>query len=161
MAAHARKTPRGAIYDGAAVTVTNDAGVFRGGSAIDPSKSGSAPDSKDSVSDETERHLRCRTCGAKVADPRSVFSPSDGRVRHVFANPSGKVYEILTLRVADGVVLHGPPTLEFTWFPGHAWRIASCARCASHLGWSFESLTPNATPPSFFGLLTSELVEGP
>jgi cereblon len=111
--------------------------------------------------DETERHLRCRTCGAKIADPRSVFAASDGRVRHVFANPSGRVFEILTLLVAEGLILYGPATLEFTWFPGHSWRVALCAHCGAHLGWRFEAASQGATPPAFYGLLTSELVEGP
>jgi hypothetical protein len=143
------------------MTVTHEPRLARGDSAPAPQASDPSSDSDAAARDETERHLRCRSCGAKVADPRSLFAASEGRVRHVFANPSGKVYEILTLLVAKGLLLYGSPTLEFTWFPGHAWRVALCAQCGTHLGWSFEAASQSATPPSFFGLLTSELVEDP
>jgi hypothetical protein len=135
--------------------------VARGDSAPAPRTSGPSANADAAARDETERHLRCRSCGAKVADPGSLFAATDGRVRHVFANPSGKVFEILTLLVAKGLVLYGPPSLEFTWFPGHAWRVALCAQCGTHLGWSFEAASEGVTPPLFFGLLTSELVEDP
>ena len=86
------------------MTVTFDERVFRGESAS-PNAGGSAPDSDAALRDETERRLRCRTCGANIADPASVFAAAEGRVRHVFANPSGKVYEILTVSVAVLVLL--------------------------------------------------------
>jgi hypothetical protein len=36
------------------------------------------------------------------------------------------------------VLVHGRPTSRDSWFPGYAWRIVSCARCYSHLGWKFK-----------------------
>lgn len=74
----------------------------------------------------------------------------------VFANPHGRVFEIVTLRHARGWVRVGPPTGEYSWFAGYAWSVIVCAGCATHLGWLFEGA---GQPPEFFGLLRAEIVE--
>lgn len=104
-----------------------------------------------------EKLIRCAVCAARVSDSSAIFSPTGGPSRRVFANPSGQVFEILTVRWALGLVV-GEPTLEFTWFPGYAWRGLSCAGCARHLGWRFDGREPGQ---EFFGLITDTIVEGP
>jgi hypothetical protein len=52
------------------------------------------------------------------------------------------VHQTMTFRSLEynehNVVVHGRPTTRDSWFPGYAWRIVSCARCYSHLGWKFK-----------------------
>ena len=105
----------------------------------------------------TEKTIRCAACAAHVSDASAIFSPTGGPSRRLFANPSGQVFEILTLRWAHGHAV-GERTLEFTWFPGFAWRGLLCAGCARHLGWRFDSTTGGE---DFCGLITSTIVEGP
>ena len=44
------------------------------------------------------------------------------------------------------------PTLEHTWFPGHAWSFCLCGRCRMHLGWYY------AGPNHFAGLIRDRIV---
>jgi ribosomal protein S27E len=107
----------------------------------------------------TGPRIRCRGCGAVLSEPRNIFSPAGSSARSVFANPAGRVFEVLCLREATSVVPWGEPTLEHTWFSGYAWRPVTCASCGSHLGWCFDAMG-GALPVRFFGLITSEVVEG-
>jgi hypothetical protein len=47
----------------------------------------------------------------------------------------------------------GPPSLEFTWFAGHSWRITICAGCLTHIGWFFSA----SGGQGFFGLIPDKL----
>lgn len=31
-------------------------------------------------------------------------------------------------------------SITYTWFPGFAWKVCLCPKCASHLGWMFEPI---------------------
>jgi len=78
--------------------------------------------------------------------------------RSVFANPAGRVFEVLSVRHAAAVVLWGEPTLEHTWFSGYAWRPITCSVCGRHLGWCFDAVA-DAEPARFYSFITSEVVE--
>ena len=80
-------------------------------------------------------------------------------VSHVFSNPYGRLHEIITVRRAQGLLVAGPPTEEFTWFSGYAWEVAYCVVCHAHLGWKFTSAQDSRDPPTFFGLLRGEVIE--
>jgi len=80
----------------------------------------------------------------------------NGRDRHAFVNPAGLVFEIVCFRTAPGCRRAGAPTAEWTWFPGYAWRLAVCGRCAVHLGWAYQG-----TADAFFGLIPDRLVNDP
>ena len=60
-----------------------------------------------------------------------------GSHTHTFFNPAGIVFELGCFQGAPGCLVVGEPSFEFTWFPGHTWRIALCRQCQMHLGWLF------------------------
>ncbi len=82
--------------------------------------------------------IRCVACRETVTEERYRISVRDSHV-HVFTNPYGIVFEIGCFELAPGCRLVGPPSDEFTWFPGFSWQIAVCSGCENHLGWRFTS----------------------
>ena len=85
----------------------------------------------------TEAWLRCTACGHAIARPASRMSV-DGKHVHSFVNPAGLAFTIACLADAPGCEASGQESTFFTWFPGHAWRIALCGGCGAHVGWSFR-----------------------
>jgi len=110
-----------------------------------------APRSADEDATRSERILRCRACEAAIAsiDDRIEIA---GAHAHTFVNPHGHVFEIGCFARADGCTTLGPASAFFSWFPGYAWRVAVCAGCRTHLGWSFGEA------PDFWGLVLPSLV---
>jgi cereblon len=94
--------------------------------------------------------LSCRHCRTAIAELDASST------RHVFANPAGRVFEIVTVRVARLTPL-GAPTTAHSWFPGFAWRVGTCPTCTFHLGWIFDR-TKEAE--SFCGLILDEIEDG-
>jgi len=94
----------------------------------------------------------CRRCLHEITSPAQIREVN-GAHTHTFANPEGIIYEIGCYRDAWGCGYIGPPSTEFTWFSGYAWRIAVCINCHVHLGWLFS-----APDGGFFhGLITSRI----
>lgn len=85
-----------------------------------------------------ESWIVCRKCRQRLSRP-SEGTIINGAHRHIFANPSGIVFEIACYRNVQGCSSAGPPSTEFTWFAGHSWQIIICAGCLTHLGWRFVS----------------------
>ncbi len=77
-----------------------------------------------------------------------------GQHSHTFTNPAGILYTIGCFSKADGCIVHGMPTTEFTWFEGFRWSIALCGGCLIHLGWFYQSGSE-----AFFGMILDRLVE--
>jgi hypothetical protein len=102
---------------------------------------------------EPTRWLECLQCNQKVTRTSDRLE-IDGKHEQAFINPVGVIYRIGCFGSAPGVVEVGEPSGHFTWFAGHLWRIALCARCEQHLGWGFH-----AGDASFFGLVLAELKE--
>ncbi|MEW6367145.1 MAG: cereblon family protein [Acidobacteriota bacterium] len=101
-----------------------------------------------------EKHLfLCKMCGIPITSPSHVISVS-GSHEHTFQNPAGFVFDIGCFSAAEGCVIHGMPTIEYTWFPSYAWVYAFCTGCVSHLGWFFQSASDG-----FFGLVLDRLIE--
>lgn len=73
-----------------------------------------------------------------------------------FTNPHGFSFEVLTLDGVRNVTAVGPPTAEFSWFPGYAWSIVHCGGCGSHLGWAFDTID-GGEPRTFHGLLRDRI----
>jgi len=103
--------------------------------------------------EKDERPVRCAACGAAIT-VAGAAAEVGGQTDHAFFNPAGVLFEIRCYDSAGGCVVHGEPTCEFTWFPGHAWRYAACASCGTHLGWQFLG-----EEQSFFGLIRRLLYE--
>lgn len=113
------------------------------------------PDPLDDATVGRERLLRCAACGTAVAEARSMFSPDGGAPRRVFANPAGRVFEIVCVRATSATRAVGVPTHEHTWFPGHEWRVLLCGICGSHLGWAFGT----GSQVAFCALITEKISE--
>ncbi|MCG8614811.1 MAG: cereblon family protein [Desulfobacterales bacterium] len=108
------------------------------------------------VDEKEEPVVRCRTCNHTVAKSESRIS-IEQKFAHTFANPAGHVFEIGCFRQAEGCVAASPPSDEFSWFRGYAWRVGICRHCQVQLGWVFSSVT-DANPPRFFGLILDQLI---
>ena len=104
------------------------------------------------VEEKDEKEVRCRSCGYPVTTARWLIAV-DGSKAHTFFNPAGIIYEIICFTGAPGCIVQGNASTEFSWFRGHAWRVALCGSCLTQLGWRFES-----EGSLFFGLIVGKLV---
>jgi len=95
----------------------------------------------------------CLLCYKKIASDKDRFL-FNNHSEFQFANPNGNIFDIITFITANGCREMGVPTIEFTWFPGHAWSFAVCNRCGLHLGWKYLG------KHSFYGLIKSRLIKG-
>lgn len=100
------------------------------------------------------RFLLCARCGLRVTQEGNRIIVQ-GNHEHRFFNPHGLIFELGCFDSAPGCAPVGEPTMEFTWFPGHAWQATLCLGCLNHLGWLYAS----AAARGFFGLILDRLVE--
>jgi hypothetical protein len=96
----------------------------------------------------------CAWCHNRVASDKDRHA-ADGRDEFTFRNPDGVRFEILTFSRTLACRQAGEPTLEHSWFPGHAWSYCVCGRCHSHLGWYYDG------PSTFAGLIRERIVPAP
>ena len=99
-----------------------------------------------------EKRLFCAACRAWITHQDERI-PVQGAHEHDCTNPHGLSFHIGCFRSARGCSRQGTAIMEHTWFKGYAWRIALCAKCQTHLGWSFET-----EGGGFYGLILSRLV---
>lgn len=97
--------------------------------------------------------ILCRYCRHRITSVSNLISVN-GNHRHTFINPAGITYQIGCYSSAEGCLVYGYPTGEYTWFSGYSWSLALCAACYSHLGWFYQSATDG-----FFGLIRNRLIE--
>ena len=120
-----------------------------------PTRSTPLPTSDTTVTPASppRRAILCAACKHPITRTDAAIAVA-GSHEHTFMNPGGLVFQIACYREAPGALQAGPPSPEWTWFPGHLWRVTLCAACLTHLGWSFhrESST-------FFGLVLDRIVE--
>jgi len=88
-----------------------------------------------------------------VANERDRFS-YDGQDEFTFSNLEGIQFHIITFSQTLGCLQFGAPTLDFTWFAGHAWAYCQCDRCGMHLGWFYSG------QHEFAGLIKDRMVRG-
>ena len=93
----------------------------------------------------------CFWCQNRVASEKDRFS-HEGSSEFTFKNPEGVRFHILTFSRTIGCPEAGVPSMEHTWFPGHAWSYCVCDRCRMHLGWYY------AGPSEFAGLIRDRIV---
>lgn len=105
---------------------------------------------------KTEQHepaIRCAFCQHEITRRQFAIEVA-GQHQHVFTNPQGITFEIVTYDRAD-CVQHGVATTEYTWFAGCAWQVALCKNCKNHLGWRY--IRPDSN--GFYGLICEHIVE--
>ena len=95
----------------------------------------------------------CAWCLNAVANQSDRFK-YEGQDQFTFSNPEGITFHIITFSRTLSCCQAGLPTLEHTWFPGHAWSFCQCERCGQHLGWYY------AGERNFAGLIIDRLVRG-
>jgi hypothetical protein len=93
----------------------------------------------------------CAWCLNRVANERDRFRYHD-QDEFAFSNPEGIRFEIITFSQTLGCRQSGPPTLKYTWFPGHVWSFCQCAQCGRHLGWYYTG------KHDFAGLIRDRMV---
>ena len=119
-----------------------------------PSISEPALDTRTAVAiGDAEGDWLCAWCLNRVANERDRFK-YDGKDQFSFCNPDGVRFHIMTFSVIKGCRQAGAPTLEYTWFSGHAWSFCLCEGCGQHLGWYY------AGEHHFAGLITDRLIKG-
>lgn len=121
-------------------------------------RAGRDPTSPDASADDdaalrAQRSVRCRACDHGITSAAERVEV-DGRTEHVHVNPSGIPFHVVCYRTAPGCAAAGPRETFWSWFEGHTWQIALCARCGRHLGWRFE-----ADGTGFHGLVASRIHE--
>lgn len=112
-----------------------------------------APAGDTTTAPQREELVLCRACGFLVSKGQWRISVN-GAHEHVVFNPAGRLFRVWCFSEAPGAAAFGPPSLDFTWFRGHAWQIALCQACDSHLGWRFTTAGTHA----FHGLSAAALV---
>ena len=100
---------------------------------------------------DTASEWLCAWCHNRVASEGDRF-PYDGKDEFTFSNPEGIHFAIITFSRTLGCQEAGAPTLEHTWFPGHAWSFCQCDGCGQHLGWYY------AGQHEFAGLIKDRIV---
>ncbi len=123
--------------------------MFKDNGAFEPFK---APRARHEVEAARAPWLLCADCGHRITT-ESARIDKLGRHSHTFTNPHRVTYRIGCFREAAGCSYAGAPTLEFTWFPGYAWRLALCSACGIHLGWLYRGTEATA----FHGLILNRL----
>jgi len=126
-----------------------------------PRSAATDPDTRTETATKRQREpIRCRRCSQELSTTEALFAMQGERVERVFSNPHGFLHEVLTLSHAQALRVVGPPTTEFTWFPGYAWEMAFCDNCQSHVGWHFVAVHSEATPEQFWGLRKNAVTIG-
>ena len=115
-----------------------------------------APEGSPLAEETEERFILCRECLFPITREEEQASIS-GTFQQTFANPAGIVFTIGCFSAAEGCAPVGPPSDEFTWFPGFAWRVGICRGCLAHLGWYFSAPSGAA----FWGLILDHLIFPP
>jgi hypothetical protein len=95
------------------------------------------PERRGELDAAEDRWLRCTACGQAVVREKARIDVG-GKHVHTFVNPAGHEYTIRCFGEAPGSAGAGEESTFWSWFPGFAWRMALCAGCGAHLGWSFR-----------------------
>lgn len=84
--------------------------------------------------------LQCHRCHVLLALACDKVLMTETAMETTFVNPHGTTHGLTCVsRLRAEVFYEGPPSTEFSWFPGYAWQIMRCNTCASHLGWRFSA----------------------
>ena len=112
------------------------------------------PEADERTRDELDDRILCGQCKAVVTRGALAVERA-GAHEHTFRNPAGYSWTVRCFRDASGCTSAGAFTSEATWFAGHQWCYALCARCGHHLGWWFVG-----SSPSFVALIKPRITAG-
>ena len=115
------------------------------------------PEELSTTKENSESYL-CIVCGALITEEKYLIGISGNTPFHVFTNPYGLVFNIMTVAHAEMLIPVSQEETEYTWFPGYSWRIEVCSVCREHLGWYYHS--GRNKPSQFYGLIRDKLVSG-
>lgn len=132
-------------------TLRKDRGANR------PGPGDAAPESADDTAPRTDDRIYCAACGHPLTRAR-WRTARNGAHEHVVFNPAGMLFRIGCFSSVDGALPVGLWSDLFTWFKGHAWRIALCAECRRHVGWEYDR---SSGPSGFFALILDRLKQDP
>ena len=111
---------------------------------------------KTKIAEEEESYkFLCKACKTVIADERFLLGVNGETYEHSFTNPHGYHFNLYTFSECQSVIDASLPSFEYTWFPGYAWIIVTCAVCLEHLGWRFESAKNK--PANFYALIKEKL----
>ncbi|KAI5701685.1 hypothetical protein M8J75_012181 [Diaphorina citri] len=96
--------------------------------------------------------IRCIGCFQEIGLIKDIFFMSASGPQGVYINPNGFTHETITLYKVDNIILDPVVSTQYSWFPGYAWSIASCARCHCHVGWRFKAVKRALVPKCFYGI---------
>jgi len=65
---------------------------------------------------QTQKSVRCKSCGHVVTDPEFAIEPPE----HTFRNPAGYSFHVVCYSDAPGAADVGKSTTTDSWFPGCA-----------------------------------------
>lgn len=103
--------------------------------------------------------IKCRICKSLIAKRSDMVVMSNDGPLGAYVNPHGFVHETITVGKATGLALDGGPSMDYSWFPGYSWTMASCAECESSIGWLFRATRKNLRPRSFWGIRSSQIAD--
>ncbi|KAK3213016.1 hypothetical protein Dsin_017722 [Dipteronia sinensis] len=104
--------------------------------------------------------VRCKSCKTAIARRSDMLVMSSDGPLGAYVNTHGYVHEIMTLYKANGLALDDRAHTQYSWFPGYAWTISSCQSCETHMGWLFTTTNKKLNPKSFWGIRSSQVVDG-
>ncbi|CAG4960505.1 unnamed protein product [Colias eurytheme] len=102
--------------------------------------------------------LCCTSCSTEIAKREHIFAMSSEGVHSNYTNLGGYMHDIVTVVSTSHTELSGPPSAEYSWFPGYTWTVALCAVCTTHVGWRFDALKRNLRPQQFYGVCRNNVV---
>lgn len=105
---------------------------------------------------EGEEAFLCYVCKTKITEKKYLVNISGDTPFHIFSNPYGFSFKVMTVSYAEMVKITSEPEIENTWFPGYSWAVLQCQVCMEHLGWKYTS--KEKTPATFYGLIRDKLV---
>ncbi|XP_022853401.1 uncharacterized protein LOC111374874 [Olea europaea var. sylvestris] len=107
---------------------------------------------------ESLDRIRCKICQALFAKRSDILVISTEGPLGAYVNAFGFVYEIMTLRKAQGIAIVGVPVRDYSWFPGYVWQVTQCMSCGYSTGWFFTALKKETRPFTFWGVTTSQIL---
>ncbi|KAG8323202.1 hypothetical protein J6590_009849 [Homalodisca vitripennis] len=96
--------------------------------------------------------LCCQYCLNMIGCSADMFSMSTEGPQSTYVNPGGYLHETITLYKVKNVFSIGPPSTEFSWFPGYGWSCCKCKHCNQHVGWKFTATKSQLKPVKFWGI---------